>query len=109
MKLQQESLAQTGIAILEFKDGHEEIVPLFSEKPVLEADNIALGIKDVLRVKHTFVTNSLIGIKLGNDISDFESEYGFLPQDLMGELRSGFSYIYNTLEFNQAPISLAYK
>lgn len=108
MKLQQQSLLQTGIAILLFKDGHEELVPLFSNEPVAEADGIAMGIKDCVRVQHTFVTNSYIGVKLDEDIDEFMRKRGFLPQDIVGQLRSGFSYIYNSLEFNPYPVNLYY-
>ena len=108
MKLQQQSLLQTGIAILLFKDGHEELVPLFSNEPVIEADSIAMRIKECIRAQHVFVTNSYIGVRLDEDIDNFMRERRFLPQDIVGHLRSGFSYIYNSLEFNPYPVNLYY-
>ena len=108
MILQQKSLLQTGIAILLFKDGHKEMVPLFSNKPVEEANEIAIGIEDCVKVEDTFVTNTYLDVNLLEDIDSFVEERGFLPQDLIGQLRSGFSYIYNSLEFNGYPANLYY-
>lgn len=108
MILQQKSLLQTGVAILLFEDGHKEMVPLFSNEPVAEADGIATGTKDCVNVEHTFVTNTYLDVNLLGDIDSFVEERGFLPQDLIGQLRSGFSYIYNSLEFNVYPVNLYY-
>ena len=96
MKLQQTTLDQTGIAILEFEDG-ERTIPLFSIYPVEEAQNIVKDyFPDCIKIKAVYMTNNLMdlmGTKIEDIIHNYREKNDCLPENYMDELLSGFPYI----------------
>lgn len=102
-KFQQTSINQTGITILELANSEEKIIPLFSEKPSEEAEEILTFFKGA-RIKNTIVTNNLMDYKIENEVKKYKDEHnGALSEDLMNQLASGFPYIegyepFNTME-----------
>ena len=84
MKLQQTSLLQTGIAIINSENG-EMMVPLFSDKPVMEAAEVAETCGGI--IANVYITNNLKNrIRRGTEGSP-------LSRIVMEEIRSGFSNI----------------
>lgn len=107
MKLQQQSLAQTGVAIIRRKEGNIILLPLFTKNVTSEANELLKRLKDA-EISQIYLTTTCTVKDLGKEIAQFEMENGFLPQDYMGELRSGFSGIYNSLSYNAIPTHLFY-
>jgi hypothetical protein len=98
MKLQQKSLDQTGVAILEFKDGKREI-PLFSCNPVAEINSIIENyFSDCISLKAVYITNNLMETKIEDIIEKYRYKHPCLPENYMNELLSGFPYIIGNEE-----------
>ena len=106
-KLQQTSPLQTGIAVIKTDKEDNLLVPLFSAYLVHEANEIVKDIPNAALL-HTYCTNSVIGFNIVNTIEDFLKYKGSLPLNYMTELRSGFSNIYNSLEYSPYPICISY-
>lgn len=103
MKLQQTSLDQTGIAILELNNGEEKHIPLFSLKPVEEANNI---VRDYFssyckNIKAVYFTNNLMDSKIEDLIESYRKNRKNLPENYMDELLSGFPYIIGINSFTK--------
>ena len=93
-KLKQTSLDQTGIAILKIKDEYK-VIPLFSENPIKEANEVGALFPLGTEVKNVFVANSMLDFKIEDCIKDFQTYLpNTLPEDMMEELVSGFPYTY---------------
>lgn len=108
MRLQQKSLFQTAIAIVIMEDGSERQIPLFSSKPFMDEVPKLQERLPIAEVKHVYLSNNLMKYKIENTIEAFVSTHGYLPENFMNELRSGFPFIYNSIEFNALPIGLSY-
>lgn len=92
-KFQQTSIDQTGAVLLELANSEEKIIPLFSEKPSEEADEI-LTFFEGARKKNIVVSNNLMDYKIEGKIEQYKKEHnGALSEDLMNQLVSGFPYI----------------
>lgn len=102
-KFQQTSINQTGITILELANSEEKIIPLFSERPNEEAEEILTFFEEA-RIKSTLITNNLMDYKIENEVKKYKDDHnGALSEDLINQLVSGFPYIegynsYNTIE-----------
>ena len=108
MKIQQTSLLQTGIAIGLTLDGKEISIPLFSQNPVIdEIPNFKQRFPEI-KIKDVFLANSVLKYKIEDTIKEFKETNKFLPENYMNELRSGFPFIYNSIEYNPLPIGLSY-
>ena len=95
-KLKQTSLDQTGIAILSpEKNSLEEIkIPLFSEKPTKEANELLLLFPSGTIIRHVFISNNLLDYKIEDCIKEFQKEFSnVLPENMMDEMVSGFPFI----------------
>lgn len=94
MKFIQKSLEQTGVAKFELVNGKEKIIPLFSLTPSEEAYEILRYSNDLVKLKAVYCSNNLMeGYRIEDAIKDFINEYGYLSEDLMDELASGFPFI----------------
>ena len=93
-KLKQTSLDQTGVAVLKLKDG-DKVIPLFSENPIKEANQVGALFPLGTEVKNVFIANSMLDFKIEDCIEDFQTYLpNTLPEDMMEELVSGFPYTY---------------
>ena len=90
MKLLRTSIQQTGVAIVD-QEGNIKQIPLYSNKPCAEARK--LGRKFGYEVKSVFYTNSLMDYRIEDCIRDFKEKYGFLPENYIEEIVSGFPFI----------------
>lgn len=94
MKLQQTSLDQTGVAILILKGNKEKLLPLYSTNPVEEANKLVKNyFPDCEVIKAVYFTNNLMPTKIEDVIEKYEERYGYLPENYVEELLSGFPYI----------------
>jgi hypothetical protein len=95
MKLQQTTLDQTGVTILLMKDGEEKHLPLFSLKPIEEAQTLVKRYfnKSCECIKATYFSNNLMEVKIEDVISKYRESHLALPENYMEELVSGFPYI----------------
>ena len=94
MKLQQRSLDQTGVAILELENNEEKEIPLFSLTPVEEANTIAEKYFPSCKIKHVFITNNLMNVKIEDTIAEFiKNNNGVVPENLIEEILTGFPYV----------------
>ena len=92
-KLFRQNINQTGIAIFEMENGSTEYIPLYSLHPSIEAIKIMEYKKGIKELSHVFYSNNLMDYKVEDKIEDFKKEYGFLPEEYMEDLVSGFPYI----------------
>jgi hypothetical protein len=93
-KLKQTSLDQTGVAVLKLIDG-DKVIPLFSENPIKEANEVGSLFPLGTEVKNVFVANNMLDFKIEDCIKDFQTYLpNTLPEDMMEELVSGFPYTY---------------
>ena len=93
-KLKQTSLDQTGVAVLKLED-EDKVIPLFSENPIKEANEVGALFPLGTEVKNVFVANSMLDFKIEDCIKDFQTYFpNTLPEDMMEELVSGFPYTY---------------
>ena len=90
-KLFRTSVEQTGIAVYIDKNGNEIQRPMFSDNPCEEAREVARLTGDML--VRTFYSNNLLDYKIESLISEFVDKNGFLPENYMEELISGFPFI----------------
>ena len=93
MKLQQETLDQTGIGIL-IENGKERAIPLYSLNPVEEAQYIVKNsINKIEIIKAVYFSNNLMETKIEDIIKEYRESNRALPEDYMEELLSGFPYV----------------
>lgn len=105
MKLQQTSLDQTGVAILRMNgESSEKQIPLFSLKPVEEAQSIVSSFFPTCeRIEAVYFTNNLMEVKIEDIIANYRKNHENLPEDYMEELLSGFPYVIGAKPaFNKA-------
>lgn len=95
-KLFRTCIEQTGIAVYTNKDGEEIRRPMFSNNPQEEAREVANLTGDILLC--TFYSNNMMDYKIEEEINKFVKRNGFLPENYMEELISGFPFIH---AFNQ--------
>lgn len=93
MKLQQTSLDQTGVVIIENSENGQKIIPLFSLNPVEEAQSLQSSYFREWEIKHVYVTNNLMQAKIEDIIEEYRKGHENLPEDYMEELLSGFPYV----------------
>lgn len=91
MKLHRVDVEQTGVLIAEDASQNTKTIPLYSNVPIEEAEGIirCTGYKFI----RTYYSNNLLSYKIEDLIRDFISKNGFLPENYMDELVSGFPYI----------------
>ena len=102
MKLQQTSLDQTGVAILSMNGKEEKQIPLFSLKPVEEAQSIVENFFPACeRIEAVYFTNNLMETKIEDIISNYRKNHKNLPENYMEELLSGFPYVIGISTFSK--------
>lgn len=89
VKLFRTSIEQTGAAIFTNSEGEEKVIPLFTEAPCEEARELR-GIIPDYELKDVYYTNNFFDYKLEDLIRNFINKHGFLPENYMDELVSGF-------------------
>ena len=92
IKLRRTSIEQTGVVILEDKNGDTRQLPLYSDNPCDEAREVAsiLG----CRVVNVYYSNNLMEFKIQDLIRDFIDANNFLPENFMDEMVMGFPFIF---------------
>lgn len=107
-KLKQTSLEQTGVAVLKLKDG-DKVIPLFSENPIKEANEVGALFPLGTEVKNVFVANNILDYRIEDCIKDFQIEFPqILPEDMMEELVSGFPFTYGEYSGKETSQKYAY-
>lgn len=102
MRLQQTSLDQTGVAILNL-DGEEKHIPLFSLSPVEEIHEFVrenYPSYDEFIIKAVYFTNNLMKFKIEDLILEYRETHNNLPENYVEELLSGFPYIIGINTFS---------
>lgn len=95
-KFIQTNLNQTGVAIFSCKDEEDIIIPLFGRAPLIEARSIeAEGhiLPNNYSLKNTFISNNLLDYRIEDAIKDFINREGFLPEDMVDDIVTGFPFI----------------
>lgn len=100
MRYKQRSLDQTGLAVYIMEDGSTKEVPTFSVNPVEEAKQLMKYIKGVKFLDTVFYTCNLMDYKTEDIVKDFVQKKGYLPEDYLDELVSGFPHISGADEEN---------
>ena len=91
MKLFRVSVEQTGALVAEDSNKNIKIIPLYSDNPCEEAREI---IRDAgYKFIGTYYSNNLMDYKIEDVIRNFVKRNGFLPENYLGELVSGFPFI----------------
>ena len=99
------SIQQTGVVLIAFKDGTEKGYPLFSLK--LQEESIKIEKAVGGKVKVILATNDCLNHTVAHEIS-LSTSKGFLPENLMSEVRSGFSEIYGWTGEPISSVGLSY-
>lgn len=89
VKLFKTSLEQAGVAIFVNSEGEEKVIPLFTEAPCEEARELR-SIIPGYKLKDVYYTNNLLDYKPEDLIRNFINRHGFLPENYVDELVSGF-------------------
>lgn len=89
VKLFRTSIEQTGIAVFINSKGEEKVIPLFTEAPCEEARELR-GIIPNYFLLDVYYTNNLLDYKPESLIRNFINKHGFLPENYIDELVSGF-------------------
>ncbi len=108
MKIQQKSLLQTGVLIVEMPNGEEKQIPLFSKKPQTEEIPAFKKRFPNIEVKQVFFTSTLLGYRIVETVEEVVGKRGFLPENYMNEIRSGFPFIHSSINYNPLPIGISY-
>lgn len=95
MKLFKRDINQTGVAIIKIKNGSEKEVPLYSLTPNEEIKSLLPYIKDVQSYS-IYLSNNMMDYRIETCIKEFEERNGFIPEDMLDELVSGFPYVMGT-------------
>ena len=106
MKLQQTDLMQTGVAIFRNSAKEQVQVPLFSSTPLTEAQEIVESLEGYT-IEHVFYSNSMFLNEpgsIGNRIKEVVENYGFLPEDLMEDLKRGFVCVTGEFSVTPSPV-----
>ena len=91
--IRQTNLNQTGVAIISLESGNKKIIPLFSLKPMEEAEKLANMIPKARRPIDVFVTNNLLDYKIEDEIREVVSNKGYLPEALVDEAALGIPFV----------------
>lgn len=86
MKIVQKNLMHKGYMVL----NNGSFIPLWTEDLVREAEKYKIEPSEIYGV---FATNEENLPEIVREIKTFKNKYGIIPQNLTGELRTGFSFI----------------
>lgn len=101
MNIEQTSLDQTGILVMEMDETKElKTFPLFSLTPLEEAKELSSFIEGG-SLKHVFISNNLMDNSIEQEIKEYKEENNdSISEELMDELVAGFP-LRNILNYTE--------
>ena len=98
----QHSLDQTGIAIYINTEGKEKRVPLFSEAPMQEANEILFSINTCMKlgayeIKHVFIANNLLDYKIYLNATLFKNPISKVWNHIRQNIRQFYEILFKII------------